>query len=929
MDRMTTLRPIRTGSSAAVDKLELAAGTSSRRMIACQPTSALAGIMGTVSSLPATVDGLRAQNRGSPVNRRSVDRIMRNFAGTYQALVLGMALLIASAWSASASTLVFTFADDGTDSTITPSGSLPLTDLGAHRDLVPQVGPRMTIDPENRTGGFVPTIELRMSKSSGSRRVYGGGNAVSTTFIGSSSYTGNAEISNISQYTSPIYFEVDENSLQVDTDHISASGDTYEPTDWNITFAGTLLSVLGDDEFHIEAVINDSLSVIFTTAGSVPAMPKNLAATQGDGQTTLSWDEPENSSITKYEIQQKEAGGDFGAWVPIDSSGANTTSHTIDGLTNGTEYTFRIRAINFHGDGGVGETEVTPLAAGTPEAAKLTATAGTRGTVLKWTHAGDSSITGWQFQRREGEEAFGAEWTDIPGSNAETRQHAVGQLTGGVAHVFRIRAVNDAGVGANSNEVTTTPSTQPPVEMEKQVLKRSLAAVGQATLAGVTNVIDQRLQSTPGTSTLMLGGQSVAAGSSRSPAIDQQTDGWWSGNHVSESFNRPVDDAGMLDGSAFTLSLSGDDADDSNRGWTIWGRGDYRSFEGMSGKDSWDGSAKSVLLGFDTRASENLLAGLAVSRSRSTTDLITETVGSRVETSLTAAWPYMQTAMPDGSGTIRVVLGIGSGDAKHHSDDGEVERAGLSMTAASVGTRLAVAQQGQVALSVPVTAEVIQLKTDGDGTTAIGGLSVKSWRASGGVEATHSGVPLSGSNWILTPRGSVSFRWDGGDGVTGKGIEVGGGFGLHAPDSRVSLDASGHWLATHSDDNQREWGASIGVQIAPDSQGHGWSASLRQEWGLQQAGVLSDGTLFQNGASGAVPAPGSLAARAGYGFGIMEGLMTLSADARLATGDEEVPHYGAGLEFALPRGLTATLRGEHVDTIDPDTRIGAGVHLNF
>ena len=382
----------------------------------------------------------------------------------------------------------------------------------------------------------------------------------------------------------------------------------------------------------------------------------------------------------------------------------------------------------------------------------------------------------------------------------------------------------------------------------------------------------------------------------------------------------------MLDGSAFTLSLSEEEG--SGRGWTVWGRGDLQRFEGKTEEDSWDGSVKSAVLGFDTRTNGNLLAGLAVSNSRGKTDLVTEEVGSRVETSLRAAWPYMQVAMPSGTGSVQVVLGIGSGDAEHHSEDGDVERAGLSMTAASVGARWAVAQQGQVTLSVPVKAEVVRLKTDGDGSTAISGLSIKSWRASGGVEAAHSGVSLD-SSWVLTPRGSVSFRWDGGDGLTGKGIEVGGGFGLHAPDSRVSLNARGRWLATHSDSNQKEWGASVGVQIAPDSQGHGWSASLRQEWGLQQEGLLSSDGLFQDDSSGVVSKPGSLAARAGYGFGMMEGLMTLSADARLATGDEEVPHYGAGMEFALPGGLSASLRGEHVDAVDPDTRIGAGLNLRF
>ena len=766
---------------------------------------------------------------------------------------------------------------------------------------------------------------------------------------------------------------------------------------------------------------------VSATPNIVPAKPTDLTATPADGQVALNWTDPNNSSITKYQYQQKSGGEEFGAWTDIDPSGAATTSHTIAGLTNGTEYTFRIRAVNVigngtesdevsavagtpvaaeltatggtlqaslswtfadepsiikwqyqlregdvgfsdewkdipssgtetrnytveeltgdvtyvfriravnaHGDGASSnESQATPANPGTPTAAELTASLEVGQVVLSWTIADDPHITKWQYQQREGEEAFGTGWKNIEGSDATTRTHAVAQPAPGVTHGFRVRAVNVSGNGLASNEATVTISAErgPSVEKEKQVLTQTLAAVGNATLAGVTDVIDERLKSTSGANSLMLGGQPVGATSSSwGSEVDQSSSGRWSGNRTSEIHYHSIDDAGLLDGSAFTLSLSGEDAGESNSGWTMWGRGDYRSFEGKSGDDSWDGSVKSAWLGFDTRTDEHMLAGLAISRNHGEIDLVTDEVGSRVDTSLTAAWPYMQMTMPDGTGTVRVVLGVGSGDAKHHSDGGNVESVDLSMTAASVGARWAVAQQGELALSVPVKAEVVQLKTDGDGTSAIGGLSVRIWQASGGMEATHSGVPISDSGWILTPRGSLKFRWDGGDGVTGKGIEVGGGLGLHAPDSRLSLDASGHWLATHSDSNLSEWGASFGVLVAPDSEGRGWSASLRQEWGLQQQGTLSDDALFQDGAGGPVSAPGSLAARAGYGFGLMEGLMTVSADARLATGDEEVPHYGAGLVFALPRGLTATLRGEHVDAVDPGTRIGAGVQLQF
>ncbi len=836
------------------------------------------------------------------------------------ALLLAAAILAGGAHGAKAGTLAFTFTDDGSTSTITPSGSLDLSSL-KYQEGNRLVSTSISINLQ----GNSPLLAIHTSEAGAKRRLYTKfDNTITVSFSGGASYAGNSHTSDFASYYSGFSVSLNNDGLAVDPENIS--GNSFAPTR-SATFGGTLLSVLGDDDFHIEGTINGE-RIIFTTVRSLPAEPE-LTATLGDGQVTLKWTDPGDISITRYEIQQKTGGGDYGVWAPINGSDASTTSHTVGGLKVETEYAFRIRAVNFLGTSTSAEIMVTPVLEDTPAAAELTATAGTERAELSWTHAGDTSITKWQYQQREGEEDFGTEWKDIPGSDASVRRHTLYGLTGDIVHGFRVRAVNKVGIGTPSNEARVVPPGLS-AEREQQVAKQSLAAVGQATLAGATDIIDGRLQATPRGNGLMLGGQLVdTAASSRGSPVGRETGGWWSGNRASEAFHRPVDDAGMLNGSAFNLSLNGEDPGDSNSGWTIWGRGDYRSFEGKSGEDSWNGSVKSAWLGLDTQTGDRMLAGIAVSRNRGGFDLVTDEVGSRVETTMIAAWPYMQMTMPTGTGTVRVVVGVGSGHATHHSDGSEVERAGLSMTAASVGGRWAMGQRGQVTLSVPIKVDVVQFNTDGDATTAIGGISVRTWQAIGGVEATHSGVALTDSGWILTPRGSLSLRWDGGDGVTGKGIEVGGGFGLHAPDSRLSLDASGRWLATHSDSDQKEWGASIGLQIAPDSEGRGWSASLRQEWGLQQEGALSSDTLFEGGTGGSPSAPGSLAARAGYGFGLMEGLMTLSADARLTTGEEEVPHYGAGMEFALPGGLSASVRGEHVDAIDPDTRIGAGLNLRF
>ena len=81
---------------------------------------------------------------------------------------------------------------------------------------------------------------------------------------------------------------------------------------------------------------------------TAPAAVTNLAAEAGDQHVTLSWDNPNNASITTYQYRQSEDSGSNWSpdWTNITGSDANTTSHRIENLTNDTEYTFEIRAVN-------------------------------------------------------------------------------------------------------------------------------------------------------------------------------------------------------------------------------------------------------------------------------------------------------------------------------------------------------------------------------------------------------------------------------------------------------------------------------------------------------------------------------------------------------------------------------------------------------
>ena len=99
----------------------------------------------------------------------------------------------------------------------------------------------------------------------------------------------------------------------------------------------------------------DSVALKLTepAAATKPAKPTGLTATAGDAQVTLSWTDPSDSSITKYQVQQKAGDAAWGSWADIPTSApgeTNATSYTVTSLNNGTAYRFRIRAVNAQGN---------------------------------------------------------------------------------------------------------------------------------------------------------------------------------------------------------------------------------------------------------------------------------------------------------------------------------------------------------------------------------------------------------------------------------------------------------------------------------------------------------------------------------------------------------------------------------------------------
>ena len=212
---------------------------------------------------------------------------------------------------------------------------------------------------------------------------------------------------------------------------------------------------------------------------AAPAEPTGFQAISGDKTAVLVWNDADDASIQGWEYRQKESGSAYGSWLAMPGSSANTTTYTVTGLENGTEYVFQIQAYNGAGTGyKSAEKSVTPTPTVPEKPTGFSVEAGNRKAVLTWDDPGNDTIAKWQYAYKTTGE-YGA-WTDMPGSGTATMRHVVFMLENDAAHTFKIRAVNDVGDGAESDEISATPIAAAP---EKPTRFTALAGNAQVSLS--------------------------------------------------------------------------------------------------------------------------------------------------------------------------------------------------------------------------------------------------------------------------------------------------------------------------------------------------------------------------------------------------------------------------------------------------------------
>ncbi|HVG08307.1 MAG TPA: fibronectin type III domain-containing protein [Thermoanaerobaculia bacterium] len=217
-------------------------------------------------------------------------------------------------------------------------------------------------------------------------------------------------------------------------------------------------------------------------AAAAPGAPTGVTAVDGDASATVTWTAPAgdgSSPITGYRVVSTPGGI---------SVTASTTTVTVTGLQNGTEYVFTVRASNVLGEGAVSapSNPVTPATVpGAPTAVAAEVT-GNAAALVSWTPPsanGGALITAYIV-------------TSSPGGLTVTADGSapsatVTGLTVGTAYTFTVAAVNRKGTGpasAASNSIVAEEGPEPPADFLSSLSISPSEVTGGAGAAGTVKL---------------------------------------------------------------------------------------------------------------------------------------------------------------------------------------------------------------------------------------------------------------------------------------------------------------------------------------------------------------------------------------------------------------------------------------------------------
>ena len=360
----------------------------------------------------------------------------------------------------------------------------------------------------------------------------------------------------------------------------------------------------------------------------------------------------------------------------------------------------------------------------------------------------------------------------------------------------------------------------------------------------------------------------------------------------------------VLAGSAFVLPLNvagtaASESQSQSQSITLWGAGDYRSIEGTDGV-RWDGDLFSLQLGLDAQLNERTILGVSVSKSQARLDY-TDTslaVSGDYDLDMTSVHPYLGWAA--GGLDFWATLGYGDGELEISEDRalGEaIPSSDLSMQTFALGASGILMETGLTTLSLK--GEVLRSTVELDGNEQITAVTRDASRLRMTLEATRAQSLDSGAQFESSLE--AGLRYDGGDGETGAGAELGASLRYASLGGGLVIEGKARALVGGE---AEEWGLSGAISFQPSTNGRGLSFSLTPGYGVTTGGVqqlwqqgLDDGlgASRQGGHAGNSDYRPSLEVRLDYGMHALRGPGLMTPYTELSLGDKRT--YRLGLQW--------------------------------
>lgn len=208
-------------------------------------------------------------------------------------------------------------------------------------------------------------------------------------------------------------------------------------------------------------------------------IPPTLESVSNVGQTTalVKWPPVTGAGIYRVDISKDN----FSTFVaPYNGFESPTTSITLSGLSSGTTYTVRVRAVNSGGSSAPSDAKEFITIPPEPIAKEATAKTSTTFTA-NW----DVATTATSYTIELSDNNF----TSILKSNISGNKSVnFNGLTLGKSYAYRIRATNTSGTSGNSNAILVVPSYSVTITNESFEANTKTASVTAISSAGIDSV---------------------------------------------------------------------------------------------------------------------------------------------------------------------------------------------------------------------------------------------------------------------------------------------------------------------------------------------------------------------------------------------------------------------------------------------------------